>query len=155
MEKQIKRIASVTVLAWLSLVPLVYAGDVKIFPGVSCRAQNPQSSIALYANAIHNNGAGVARVFCPIVRDNHTNLNGVIAGAVKFQSFDDAAIECTLYSYDQYGNEKDSETISKISNAPVFIVFQNVGTSEGNGFYTFSCELPPGAVIYSYTIHEY
>jgi hypothetical protein len=154
MEKQTKRIASVTVLAWLSLVPLVYAaGDAKIFPGTSCRPENPESVVP-YTNGILNEGDAVETVFCPIVRDNHTNLNGVVTGAVKLQSFSGAAISCTLYSFDQYGIEKDSETIPTSGNAPQMLVFYKVDISAVNGFYTFICELPPDAAIYSYAIHE-
>jgi len=164
MERQIIRILSVTILAWLSLATLVYALDEKVMPGSACLPERsgleegefgPTTGFVIPEDgrSILNLGGGEPRVHCPIVRDNVTNTTGItVFVRVSYVQVDEP-LTCTLFSFGRFGEKQDSDSASTRSNEPVTLRLK-VKKSMSGGYYTLNCTLPHGSEVFSYRVAE-
>ena len=76
----------------------------RCFPGDGCQAVvGSEAADFNNSGAIVNASAQTEAVVCPIVRDNHTNLNGVKGVGVRVRSPNATKLTCVLASLTALG----------------------------------------------------
>lgn len=132
------------------------AVDAKVYPGNACNVEfgNEAADIHNHTIFIHNVGAVNRSVVCPIVRDNHKNLNGVKSVGVRVQSDGVNTLTCFLETWTALGAfvvfDSNSTTSSAVVNLPL-----DIDTSTKAGTYSLACVLPPNGAVYGYRVNEF
>lgn len=127
------------------------AVDEKIFSGAECQPTNGDEAAGLNSayNGLWNDSGARRFVTCPIVRDNHANVNGTFLVRVRVTN----GTECTLFSLDSLGGTVAStfdDTVDGFSSLDV-----DVNASANLGYYTLVCDIPNGGRVWSYRISEF
>ncbi|MCI0655126.1 MAG: hypothetical protein L0Y39_11705 [Methylococcaceae bacterium] len=132
------------------------AADIKVFAGHACHAfiGGEAADLQHFANFTVNIGAADRFVICPIVRDNHKNLDGVKSVSVRVRSPNATTLTCTLGSDTSLGVLVETDTNSTTSNVVTNLPL-DINSSTKNGIYYLFCDLPPGGEVYGYRVVEF
>ncbi|MGQ0443645.1 MAG: hypothetical protein ACT4O2_00595 [Beijerinckiaceae bacterium] len=132
--------------------------DVKVLPGNACQAAIGNEAADFNNSAFIRNvsggpGSGGRFVVCPIVRDNHANLNGVNSVDVRVRSAV-GAVTCFLESFTALGDlvesNRNETTSTVVTNLPL-----DINTSTNGGTYSLRCFLFPGSMVLGYRVNEF
>lgn len=159
-------VLSTALAGMLAAASAVHAVDVKVYPGNGCEAgpRTEAADIRKTIAGITNISAGIQSVLCPIVRDNHTNLNGV-KGVVRARSDSEkrvrsdgvAILDCTLVSFTDLGDvvasDSNSTTLSALGTVTKLPL--DINTSTKGGTYGLECILPPAGEVLGYRVEEF
>lgn len=119
------------------------AVDEKTLSGTACTGEATETGdIDMFDRAV-NNGAGTRDLWCPILRENTTNITGLDDLDVRVTDFSTGGtIDCTAYSMDLNGDVVDSSVQSTTSGGTQWLNFSSaLGDSVGSGFYVLLCSL--------------
>ncbi len=98
----------------LAAASAVHAVDSKVFSSAACQATFGFQAAETYNffGYFQNVSPYQNTVVCPIVRDNHTNLNGVKDAGVSVRSPQGTTLSCSLTSFTTLGYIVESDTKS-------------------------------------------
>jgi hypothetical protein len=152
--KAVNALRYVVVMALVFTSSAALAIDAKVYPGNSCIATGDFAAEAEgYVNGLWNTGTHDLFVKCLVVRENITNTTGTESAKISVASNGTDLLQCGLWVHDHEGNFVANHFDSTTS-ATVTILDVDVNSSVANANYSISCNLPPGAWIYSYKIKE-
>ncbi len=145
-----------TASAWIATP--AQAADVMTFPGSICHASDPSQAgniLRSVAGVQNTSSTTAVMVNCPLVRDNHSNLNGtdmVRVNAYRSASGGATSLQCTLNSRSD-GGAVASHVVSFNGTGSTFLTL-DVNTSTFGGYYVVSCYLPPFSAVRSIYLDE-
>jgi hypothetical protein len=160
--KRISKQCSVLATAGLLSVSATLAGaqtipphDAKVYHSSECQSQTAldASSLVYSESGLKNDGGADALVICPIVRDNTTNLNGIMDVRIYISNVSGNQFSCKLYSYDTHRTLIAQSMVSTTAGGSrTLTTYAN--SSRAAGHYSIGCNLPPGGRLHAYQVKE-
>ncbi len=152
--------ASLVVAASSAFSTPSLAVDIITLPGSICQPEiGAQQGFFdnTVTNGIQNISTVTRFVTCPLVRDNHNNLNGTDNVLVVVNRDGVAAgntpVICTLYSKTVSGGTLAANS-AQFLGAGATTLALNVNASALNGYYALRCSLPPKARVIDIVVNE-
>lgn len=136
-----------------SLLPgYVHASDRKNFPGTMCKPYNSSSNNYAYSSSgIRNTSSSSSlSVYCPVVRDNTLNTNGIDWAKVSYSQSPSTnyRLSCTLYSKTSTGRTVDSHYKSLTHYETGYgALYFDLDESARYGNFNVYCRVPPYSMI--------
>jgi hypothetical protein len=135
---------------------LALANDVKLYSGSSCHSGGGETYDNTYGS-VDDSGT----FYCPIIRDNTTNTNGLADVDVYVHNAVadgvNSGLSCTVLSFTNYGSLNDYNYVFAMNAGDRTLDFNTtVSVSvNGSGSYTMICNLSDGDRLYGYRVDEF
>lgn len=145
--------ASICVLTLGVLTGSAHATDAKTYSHVDCFSD---AAVTYTSNEITATGAGTTLIYCPIIRRNLFDNNGLADLNIRVYDPGAGSVECTVYATDSDGESFDTAIeASAGSGVDDLLDFGTALNSSGSlGSYYISCDVPQNGKIHNYTVVE-
>ena len=148
-------LSSTLLVLTLGLQSTAYAADAKEYPGAACNPWTTEDDNKDWTR-LNNKFTSFSNisVWCPIVRDNATNRNGIDYAFIRiYRKPGNRSPGCGFYNYKKFGQRGKSEVYSNFPEGWSFRKY-TLNSSFTRGSYGFFCDLRNGDSVGSYKVSE-